>query len=51
MGLNPERVESVARVMRCNPFRVEKTFVISTQGSSCLATLGWMISILSGLKE
>jgi len=39
----PTGLHQAGRGRRCNPFRVEDVCFTVSQGSSCLATLGWMI--------
>jgi hypothetical protein len=39
---NPNGVASALRTGRCNLVGVEADFIPSSQGSSCLATLGWV---------
>ena len=40
--IQPERGCVVGGINRCNPFRIGKILNPGFQGSSCLATLGWM---------
>ncbi len=47
---NPEGVESVGGKRLIQPLQ-GWTFGADTQGSSCLATLGYMITTPSGLEE
>jgi hypothetical protein len=46
LPINPNGVVSARWKRRCNPVGVEADFRRSSQGSSCLATLGWTMQSL-----